>query len=190
MKTIDASYIELQSGEFLNFKDLDPSSIRLEDIAHGLSNLCRFTGHTRTFYSVAQHALLVSKHLEIQGYDRDVCLAGLHHDDSEAFLGDVNKPLKEMLPEYKQIEHETQGIIEEAIDINCFSYEPEVKRADMWALSAEAYHLLPSKGRNWFSWGLYRPDEDEWMTVWELGRLPRAVECAWLKRHHDLVRGR
>lgn len=67
----------------------DPSTICIEDIAHSLANQCRFTGHTKSFYSVAQHSVIVS---EICDY-KDA-MWGLLHDGSEAYLSDIARPLK------------------------------------------------------------------------------------------------
>ena len=78
----------------------DPEQIQIEDIAHALSNLCRFGGHTREFYSVAQHSVLVS-----QNVPDDLRLVGLMHDATEAYCGDMIRPLKNVLPEFKELEN-------------------------------------------------------------------------------------
>lgn len=72
-----------------------PLSPRLEDInaldiCHALSNQCRFTGHTRFFYSVAEHSCRVSDILP-----DELKLTGLLHDASEAYLMDLARPVKE-----------------------------------------------------------------------------------------------
>lgn len=69
--------------------DPRPEEICIEDIAHALSNLCRFTGHTRTFYSVAEHSVRVS-----WACDLNSALWGLLHDASEAYLCDISSPMK------------------------------------------------------------------------------------------------
>ena len=81
--------IRLASGRL--FWPLDPleHEIFIEDIAHGLSQICRFNGHTQAFYSVAQHSVLVS-----QLCPPADALFGLLHDASEAYLGDVARPIK------------------------------------------------------------------------------------------------
>lgn len=86
--------LETASGRFLNLESPDPADICLEDIAQGLARTTRFRGQARTFCSVAEHAVLVADQLEAHGAPPEYVLAGLHHDDSEAFLGDVPTPLK------------------------------------------------------------------------------------------------
>jgi hypothetical protein len=173
-------HIELHSGQFLNLADPQSDRIRLEDVAHGLAYTCRFAGHTRCFYSVAEHACLVAWKIAEEGHDVWAQWAALHHDDAEAFIGDVSRPLKNLLPEYQLLETEVWGAIERALDLRLGEHIPtehaQIKAADNWALSAEAWHLLPSKGVNWFCAGMYDGEE---ALPWKLGADPDVAEAMW-----------
>lgn len=87
------SWIRTFKGK--KFYPLDPAveDIEIEDIAHALSNLCRFTGHCEAFYSVAEHSVRVARWLEENGH-ADQALVGLLHDATEAYLNDVSTPIK------------------------------------------------------------------------------------------------
>jgi hypothetical protein len=94
------------TGIFIDVTNPRPQDICIEDIAHALSNLCRFNGHTLKFYSVAEHSLLVS-----QMVPEKHRLAALLHDASEAYLADVPSPVKQLLPRYYEIEYKLMEVI-------------------------------------------------------------------------------
>lgn len=85
--------------------------IKIEDIAHSLSMLCRANGHFQSFYSVCQHSINCMKEAQARGHSRKVQLACLLHDGSEAYLSDVTRPVKEELPVYRKIEEPLQDMI-------------------------------------------------------------------------------
>jgi hypothetical protein len=87
-------YIVTYTGRRFHFLDPKIDEISIEDIAHALSNVCRFTGHTKRFYSVAEHSCLVSALCDNR-------LEGLLHDASEAYMSDLSSPLKMLVPDYK-----------------------------------------------------------------------------------------
>ena len=91
--------IQTQSGKIIDLLHPDPYLLNINDIAHALSHLCRFGGHTREFYSVANHSLLVA--LNVPEED---AMAGLMHDATEAYCQDLVGPLKALLPDYRDIE--------------------------------------------------------------------------------------
>ena len=91
--------------------DPDPNLIKIEDIAHALSMMCRANGHFKTFYSVGQHSINCMKEAEARGYSKRVQLAALIHDASEAYLSDITRPVKRQLPAYMDAEKVLQGLI-------------------------------------------------------------------------------
>ena len=113
------------------------------DIAHALANICRFNGHTRHHYSVAQHCLLVASIVPPEHQ-----LAALLHDATEAYVGDMVRPLKALLPDYSAIENGIWLAICER-----FNLEPElptcIHDADMIALATERRDLMPEHGESW-----------------------------------------
>ena len=159
---VKASWIETASGKRFSFLEPDPDSIDIHDIAYALSNLCRYTGHCRSFYSVAEHSVYVASLLP-----SDLRLSGLLHDAAEAYLGDVNSPLKRLLPDFKKIEHGVEEAIAKKFNLP-YPFAAGVKHADLQQLRTEAHHLLPSKGEEWESWGTEKLHVDN-------GRVPACV---------------
>ena len=88
-----------------------PEKIYIEDIAHALAMLCRANGHFKSFYSVGQHCINCAREAEARGYSRRVQLGCLLHDGSEAYLSDVTRPVKQVLPKYLEIEEPLQQAI-------------------------------------------------------------------------------
>lgn len=97
-------YIQTYSGECLALLAPDPAGILLQDVAHALSHICRFTGHSKTFYSVAQHSVLICEEAQDRCMNETTQRWALLHDATEAYLGDVSSPLKGLLPGYSRLE--------------------------------------------------------------------------------------
>jgi hypothetical protein len=135
--------IQLSSGETFNFVKPSHSNFNIVDIAHALSNICRFNGHCKEFYSVAQHCVLVS-----QNVPREHALAALLHDASEAFLGDVTKPLKKMLTRYQDIEVNVERVIYERFCVDMPIHQ-SVKQADISAMATEVRDLMDADSPYW-----------------------------------------
>ena len=104
---------EIMTRSKIMFDPLHPDveKIKIEDIAHALSMLCRANGHFKSFYSVGQHCINCMREAEARGYSPKVQLACLLHDASEAYLSDVTRPVKAELPRYKEIEAPLQDAI-------------------------------------------------------------------------------
>jgi hypothetical protein len=134
---VKRSDILTRSGHFVNFADLDDNAILIEDIAYALSNICRFCGHTWKFYSVAQHSVLVSRIVSPEN-----ALAALFHDAAEAYLGDVSRPLKALLPDYRAIERRFEADVFRKLGLP-EKIPDEVKRADTTLLATEIRDLMP-----------------------------------------------
>lgn len=102
--------IQTYSGEMFNIFDPDPSQILVEDIAHSLSMICRYGGHARRFYSVAEHCVLLALHFESQNR-HDLARAALLHDATEAYMGDLVRPIKLKMDLYREVEDNLQRMI-------------------------------------------------------------------------------
>jgi hypothetical protein len=88
--------LDTASGRKLDLDDPQPNQICLDDIASALSKVCRFGAQPQQFYSVAQHAVHVSRIVEDDGRP-DLALAALHHDSHEAYVCDLPSPVKKKL---------------------------------------------------------------------------------------------
>jgi len=139
-------YIITFSG--IRFTPLSPDSkaVRLLDIAHSLSLLCRANGHFKSFFSVAQHCLNCAREAAARGYSRKVQLACLLHDASEAYISDVTRPVKQNMPDYIGIEITLQDCIWNAFRISLTpEEEAQVSDVDDAMLFAEFEELMGEK---------------------------------------------
>lgn len=143
-------WIETYSGKYFDFLDPKPNQIDIEDVAHGLSNMCRYTGQCLHYYSVAEHSVLTSTLVP-----KELALVALLHDASEAYLADIASPVKQYLSQYKIIENKIMLAIANKFDFD-WPLPEQVRQADFTMLSTEAYHLIPSRGVTW-QWPEDRP---------------------------------
>jgi len=143
---------ETFTGKVFDLRDPGPASICIEDIAHHLSLICRFTGAVRTHLSVAQHSIWVCQsELARNPTDFTAAALALLHDAHEAYIGDWSRPLMEAYPELKPIRKRIIAKLDAAI-CEAFNLPNEfewVKASDNAALLAEAATLLPSMGEGW-----------------------------------------
>ena len=113
-------FIQTLSGRRVNPLDASPEDIDPVDIARALSNLCRFGGHSRHFYSVAQHSAIVCDLLEERGATADELMAALLHDAAEAYLGDLPHPIKhrsELGAAFRVAEKRLEAVIAERFEL-------------------------------------------------------------------------
>lgn len=141
MSTSHDTKIALHSGRLFDLVRPQDHAFDIEDIAHALSNQCRFAGQCRQFYSVAEHSILVSQMLSSYQFE------GLMHDASEAYIGDVTRPLKHLMPDYREIEEDIERAIAAAFDLHPNSTSL-VKKADMSVMLAEYMQLFPGAPLN------------------------------------------
>lgn len=146
--TTPGGWIQTQSGRMFFPADPRIEDVCIEDIGSALSMICRFNGHTREFYSVAEHSVHVSGICEAEG--REAALWGLLHDAAEAYLGDVTSPLKRApwMAGYQMHEAELQRRIWEHFGLTG-PVPPIVREADRRMLVTEMRELLPEPA--WWS---------------------------------------
>lgn len=94
--------------------DLKPEHVRIEDIAHSLSMQCRFTGHVREFYSVAEHSVRCSWMVP-----KEHRLWALLHDAAEAYCADMIRPIKNApgFEPYKAMEAAIERVIVQVFEL-------------------------------------------------------------------------
>ncbi len=156
-------WIQTHTGRLFDLLAPTPEMVCVEDVAHALSQICRYTGHTRTHYSVAQHCVLASIVVADELGRPDAALAALLHDAAEAYVGDVSAPLKAAMrtvercrgiyvprTAYGEIEERVQAAVQRALGRpHALEVDDVVKRADLMLLAAESTVLLGPPPREW-----------------------------------------
>lgn len=174
------TFITTYTGRRFYPLDPQPSDVCIEDIAHALAMICRFNGHVREFYSVAEHSVHVSRIVP-----PEYALAGLLHDASEAYIADVSRPVKhtEVMREYRRIETWLQMVV---LDVFNAGFSPcddpsadYIDTADVAMLALEARSLLPYDP--WMD-ELPEPAKVE-LGLWS----PREAEAVFLARYYELT---
>ena len=160
--------ITTSTGREVNPLDLRVEDIDINDIAHSLSLTCRFNGHCRVFYSVAEHSVFVSSRCP-----PEFAFEALMHDASEAYLGDVPTPLKRQWPEYLVAEKRAQGIIAQR-----FGLPAKISQA-VHAVDKEAFEIEKAR--------LLAP-ADQFRDIAPLrGLSPEAAQREFLDRYLELT---
>lgn len=173
--------------------DPRPEDVTLADIAHGLAHVCRYGGQCDRFYSVAQHCVLVSIAVECMarasGESEETCrawaLEALLHDASEAYIGDVVRPLKYQRPmrgylaAERRVERAIAAAFAGALRPSTMSHAM-VKVCDNRILVDECLELHPHQDQAYMRrWGEPLGVKiDEW--------LPPLAEHMYLSRYEDL----
>lgn len=149
----DSTFIITHGGTKFWPLDPRPADIHIEDIAHALSNICRWGGHTAWHFSVAQHCCLVVSCLKKYTRNPIILIQGLLHDSAESYLGDVVRPLKAVNEEYRKQEEKLLQVIFTRFNIPEYNEKeilhPLIHDADYRILQLEAQQLV--KGTNWLA---------------------------------------
>jgi 5'-deoxynucleotidase YfbR-like HD superfamily hydrolase len=157
-------WIQTYTGQRFYLFSPRADEVVIEDIAFALAKICRFGGHSRVFYSVGQHSLVVDDLVarwwlnnpgKVSPFQAArLRLAALLHDGSEAYIGDVVRPLKRQLAAYKAIETQIQLAVMARFQIEDLMDEIEldtgvVKQADNLALALERHKVLLPTDYKW-----------------------------------------
>lgn len=108
-----SEYITTYTGKHFRPLEPDPQLVKIEDIAHALSMICRGNGHVKTFWSVGEHCICCAREAAERGMSERMILACLLHDASECYMSDVPRPFKKELPEYQKWEDHLLSLIYE-----------------------------------------------------------------------------
>ena len=165
----------------MNPFDPDPAQLDAADIARALANQCRFGGHSRVFYSVAQHCVIVSRVVEERGGSVEDVFAALMHDATEAYLGDMPHPIKHrsaLGAAFRDAEARLEVAIRDRFKIK--GDVPEVKRVDRALLAAER-RAFSAEAWHWPELEGIEPLEIE-LTAWP----PDKAADAFAKRYAEL----
>ena len=188
MRTVTTPTIEGTQGNFVSFEDPKPEDILLEDIATALANTCRFGGLTSRYYSVAEHACLVSELVRDAGHPPLMQLVALHHDSHEAYTGDIPTPLKALLEEaYRPITTRLdRAIAQRYLFPLAWLEHSAIKSADEVALRMEARELKLSQGADGDHWPWSEPIARVLPWV-DFGLPPRVARVQFIFRHEELM---
>jgi hypothetical protein len=146
----NATVIHLIDGTEFDYANPFDVELTLHDVAHSLARVSRYNGHFMApDYSVAEHAVLVSYLVEKFYDNKPLALAALHHDDSEAFTGDLPTPFKNFLKAqgfaWKEFENSLMVPVSKAFNIPMDDFKAGViKDADVLAYAAEIEVLKPA----------------------------------------------
>jgi len=174
------SWLQTFTGRAFYPLDPRPEDVDIRDIAHALACTNRFNGHTRAPYSVAQHAVLVSF-----AAPPWAAFAALHHDDSEAYIGDMIRPLKTEMPEFQKIEAPLQAVIEQALGVDTSdpAIREAVRLADNTLLAMEKRDLCSESP---LPWGPLPEPLETRVVPWAW----HIAEETFLRRHEQLLSGK
>lgn len=138
-----ATAMRVRSGGFFDLANPRADDVRLSDIACGLARICRFGGQPEQFYSVAEHCVHAARHAQRYGYKLGFEQAVLMHDAAEAYVGDVIRPVRRMVPGFVDVERAVICAIIERFELPMGQFDsPALKEIDDGLLVAEYAELF------------------------------------------------
>lgn len=152
--------------------------VNLRDIAHALSMACRYGGHCKRFYSVAEHSVHMARAASPQNR-----LWALLHDAPETYVADIVRPAKGILqPVYGNLERKIMNAICERFGLDQ-EMPAEIKDLDNRILFDEGMKLLTpcadkNTGNDW--WHAWAPGIGAKIECW----VPDMAEAAFLSMLH------
>lgn len=152
MSTRRGGWIQTYGGRRYWPLDPSPAEVEVEDIAHHLAMLCRFTGACRRFYSVAEHSVKVSYVASVTfGDNKPLLLRALLHDAAEAYCNDIARPVKREIVGYDDIEEANQMAIHDRLGIPWVDDHADrtIKQADNAMLVAEQAAFMAPCDHRW-----------------------------------------
>lgn len=147
-------WFQTHTGKLVDVRNPTPDMVDLEDIAHALSMICRFAGHVREFYSVAEHSVLVAMLGNRHDLSPEFNLALLLHDAAETYIGDIISPVKRILaPTSNSLEQQWLRAIEEKFNLGdrLSNMDQSIHKADRLALSVEVSKLFYPVDPTWWT---------------------------------------
>lgn len=172
------SWIQTYTGRAFDLFDPEPEQICIEDIAHALSNICRYTGHSKWHYSVAQHCVLMSERVAPEH-----ALYALLHDAPEAYVNDLARPLKRslVLEGYVEVEERVTKTVFKALGFSPTEEDLKaIAEADLRMLGTEWRQLFGPPPRKW-------PFDGEPYPMVLLKWSPEFAEASYLVRYRGLL---
>ena len=144
---IETGIIQTLSGKQFNLFEPTPDMIDIRDIAAGLANKGHFSGLTPSFFSIAQHSVMVCDEFAFWDFSIDpkLKLLALLHDAAEAYIGDMIKPLKVRIPQFAEIEENIMKVICAKYGMD-FSSLHLIKSTDLFIQEVE-YNAFYNEGR-------------------------------------------
>lgn len=173
------SWLGTNNGRRIDLSNPDPDEINIEDIATGLSNICRFNGQLNTWYSVAEHSLNVAN-LVPHSYK----LEALLHDAAEAYICDIPTPLKiDLGAAYQDIELRLIRAIEHRFQLDLHPLPDVVKDADriMAVSERDAFTATP------LEWGEEYENTVRYPNLRAQFNNPRDARIAFLDMYYGLT---